>query len=275
MRQSIIGLLTDFGCGDSWVGQMKAVMLSIVPEARLVDITHQIPPFDVAGGAFQLMTAAAAFGDDSVLLAVVDPGVGSARRALAIRTRRRWLVGPDNGLLEPLAAWEGIEQAIELAPDRVARGMVSQTFHGRDIFAPAAAHLAAGTAMEKLGSSVGLIEPCPVPLSLPWPADDGHDGELVTRVIWIDRFGNLVLNLRAEHAGDVQASKLPPMIFEAGDHRIHGLRRTFSDVAEGEPVAYVGSSGWLEIAMRNEDAALRLGVKRGDTVRIQLGGHDP
>lgn len=266
MASGIIGLVTDFGLADSWVGQMKAVMLGVAREVRVVDITHEVPAFDLAAGAWHLLAAAEAFGDGSVLVGVVDPGVGTARRAVAIRTRRRFLVGPDNGLLTPLAEREGVEQAVELCPERLGDRAVSGTFHGRDIFAPAAAWLAVGRGLEEIGRPIEGLAPGP------WKPAVRRGEAVEAEVIWIDRFGNAVLNVGQAELDGLGVGVGRKLRVEVGGREIVGLGRTYGDVEPGEPMCYMGSSGWLEIGVREDSAAAKLGLARGRKVRLGAQG---
>lgn len=266
---ALITLLTDFGTRDTYVGQMKGVILGIAPAATIVDLTHEVAPQRVVEGAFLLETALAAFPPGTIHLAVVDPGVGTARRAIAVATARAVFVGPDNGLLSaalPEAARpDGEGPTVVAAPDDVAvvelanpayrRGRVSHTFHGRDIFAPAAAHLAAGVPVQALGPR--LVDLVALP---PFRARRRSDGSLEAEIVSIDRFGNAITSARAED--------LPPgaFIVSVRDHAIAGPVRTYAE-AQG-PTALVGSSGYLEIAVPGGSAAARLSLRLGDRVRI-------
>ncbi len=243
----IVTLLTDFGTTDGYVGEMKGVILSHAPEAQLVDITHEIPPQDVEIGRLTLARVWRRFPPGTVHLAVVDPGVGSARDAIAAASDGRLLVGPDNGLLSPALLAAGAH-AVKLPVSPT----VSPTFHGRDVFAPAAGKLAAGVSLDALGP------PAMEPIIRRTPeARKLADGSLQGSIIAVDRFGNLVTNLMGTRSGSIEISgcTLP-------------LRRTYADVDEGQPLALVGSSGLVEIAVRNGSAARVLGAARGQEVRL-------
>ncbi len=261
---SVITLTTDFGLGDPFVGQMKGVILSIAPEATIVDLTHEVPPQDVLAAAIALESAQRVFPPSTVHVAVVDPGVGSPRRPIAVETENDWWVGPDNGIFTAVLQSEIRRASVVLTNRDFHRPQVSATFHGRDIFAPVAAYLTSGIGLGELGESVGnLLE-----IDLPVP-DSGSCG-LVLHILCIDRFGNLVTDLTGqrllEWRGDRSADQLE---LRAGPALIRGISRTFSDVPEGRPVAYIGSNGRLEIAVRNGHAATDLNAKRGDTIRLQ------
>lgn len=267
---AIITLLTDFGQRDSYVAEMKAVLLSAVPDAQIVDVTHEVPPGDITAAQYLLARTWHRFPDGTVHLAVVDPGVGSARRAIAAASQEHRFVAPDNGLLTPMLTGARVVQLPVPAT-------AALTFQGRDVFAPAAARLAAGTAIEQLGAS--LRDPILAPL--PLARRDGTD--LIGCVLYVDRFGNLVTNLEgkaAEWAGkaaksvkkgadkaDKARQAVDCVVVVAG--RAVSLRRTFADVRSGELVAFVGSGGMVELALRDGSAAAKLRVTAGAEVRLR------
>ena len=274
----VITLTTDFGTADGYVGVMKGVMLSIAPGVRLVDLSHEVPPQDVRRAAFVLYTAVPFFPPDTVHLAVVDPGVGTDRRAIAVQVPQGFLVGPDNGLFTYVLAEAEEWRAVELRDPAYRLPQVSGTFHGRDIFAPAAAHLARGVPMERLGP------PVPDPVLLPLPRLEVREDRLEGEVLHIDRFGNVVTSigwLRWAGNGLVLDAAFrraaPPLrlaaagaVVKVGGRTIHGVRRTYGEVAVGESLALVGSTGFLEIAVRQGDAARTLGVRPGDPITLHL-----
>lgn len=250
----VVTLTTDFGLRDPWVGVMKGVILGIARDVRLVDLTHEVAPHDVLEGALALEGAAPFFPGGTVHLAVVDPGVGGARRALVVTRGGQRFVGPDNGLFTPFLHAPGW-QAFELAAAEYRLPERSATFHGRDVFAPAAAHLALGVPPDRFGAEVRD------PVRLPWPearrAPDGVVGE----VVHVDRFGNLITSIRA---GDLAGAGS----VVAGGQEL-GLVRAFGDIGPQEVAGLIGSSGRLEIAARESSAAARLGVGRGAPVRVR------
>ncbi len=261
MARPILALLTDFGLRDHYVGAMKGVILGIAPDAAIVDITHDIEPQDVLGGALELAAAAPYFPDGTVFVAVVDPGVGSSRRGVAVAAGARYYVGPDNGLFTAVLSstpWH----AVELTDSRYARAEVSRTFEGRDRFAPAAAALARGTYFDALGPPLTDL----VMLDLPQASLDSN-GVLHGVVLRVDRFGNVFTSIRRTDLG--------PM----GEHAtvriagavIEGLVPTYAQAAHGALCALVGSTGHLEIAVHGGSAAAVLGVTRG--VPVQVHGH--
>ena len=244
---------------DTYVAQMKGVILGIVPEVQIVDLTHHIPPQDLVAAALTLDAAIDAFPDGTVHVAVVDPGVGSDRAAIAVETDHFVGIGPDNGLFCEVLRRQKILRAVRLTHVAYHRKPVSATFHGRDIFAPVAAHVAAGTSLEELGETVCDL----IRLDLPQP--ETIVGGLRLHVLHIDTFGNLISNLRRDQL-DTQIHA----VIEVAQKRITGICKTFGDVQPDELVAYFGSSHRLEIAIRNGHAARQLGVQRGDTFDLKF-----
>jgi S-adenosyl-L-methionine hydrolase (adenosine-forming) len=244
----IITLLTDFGTADGYVGEIKGVLLTRLPDAHLIDITHDVPPQDVESGRLVLARTWRRFPAGTVHVVVVDPGVGSERAALAVSSDGRFLVGPDNGVLSP---------ALLLADAHAVRlplpAGAAPTFHGRDLFAPAAADLAAGMPLDALGSQAAA----PVVRRTP-EAYRQPDGAVRGEVIAIDRFGNAITNLVGLRGGviEVNGSALP-------------VRRTYAAGTSGLPVAVVGSTGLIEIAVRDGSAALELRLARGSVVVLR------
>jgi hypothetical protein len=244
----VITLLTDFGLADSYVAEVKGVLLSRAPAAVLVDVTHHVSPGDIRAGQYLLARAWHRFPVGTVHLAVVDPGVGTARRALAAESSQgHRFVAPDNGLLSFLA------EAARFVSLPIPKG-AAPTFHGRDVFAPAAAALASGAALESLGPLV--TDPHRSPLPAPH-----HDGvAVVGEVLYVDRFGTLVSNIGGEQVE-------PGVRIRVAGTDVGALRRTFGDVERGTLVAFVGSGGTVEIAVRDGSAARLLGVGVGAEVR--------
>ncbi|MBK9714235.1 MAG: SAM-dependent chlorinase/fluorinase [Kouleothrix sp.] len=263
----IITLTTDFGLADSYVGTMKGVILSFAPAARPIDITHDVNPQDTHQAAYIVQTFHSYYPAGTIHLVVVDPGVGSERRAIALGTPTAIFVAPDNGVLtyvwrDALARWGSeVCQVIELSEPRYWMQRVSSTFHGRDIFAPVAGHLASGVPLQALGPRLsGLAE---ADLEQPVP---GRAGGLAGRIIHVDHFGNCITNLTPAHLE--RAGLGEQIVVQIIDQRIAGLYRTFSDVPVGALIALIGSSDRLELAVRNGSAAQTLGVGIGDTVRV-------
>jgi hypothetical protein len=253
---------TDYGLADEFVGICHGVILRIAPDARIVDLTHAIPRQDVMGGALTIGRATVYMPADAVYVAVVDPGVGSERREIAVRTASdAFLVGPDNGLLS--LAWEalgGVEAAVEISSDRVLLQPVSRTFHGRDVFAPAAAHLASGTALDELGPVVP-VEELQV-LEPPGPMI-AH-GAIGARVTGVDGFGNVQLNVVPE---DLEAAGLGSVLSLGG--RTAPRVGVFADVPQGTLAAIVDSQGQLAIVVNHGSAAEVLDLAVGKTVVLE------
>jgi S-adenosyl-L-methionine hydrolase (adenosine-forming) len=256
---SIVTLTTDFGVRDYYVGALKGVILSIAPDARLIDLTHEIPPQDVLAGAFVLRHAAREFPPDTVHLAVVDPGVGSSRRPLAARGRDQYWVGPDNGLFSfAFDAPDGEVRAIDAPALTGARR--SATFHGRDLFAPIAAHLSRGLSL----SAVGPLVTDPVQLEelIPQRGDERIEGQ----ILHIDRFGNLVTSIAA---ADLAGWKDGLRIHLSADRHLNRLCRTYADVPPGELLALIGSADLLEISVNGGSAARHLGLDRRAPIAVE------
>ena len=257
----IITLLTDFGIRDAFVGIMKGVMLGIAPAAQLVDLSHAVPPQDIRTGALILRSAVSFFPPGTVHVAVVDPGVGSQRRAVVIETRDAFFVGPDNGLLSLAAPPESVVRAIHLSNPQYFLPRLSQTFHGRDIFAPVAAHLARGVPPEVLGPTIPTIE------QLSLPAVERTDTQLTGSVIAIDHFGNLVTNITET---DLLPFPRETLWVSIGPVQIRGLVVTYADVSLGTVAALINSWGMLEIAVRNGSAAQQFRTPIGTVACVRI-----
>ena len=258
----IITLTTDFGQQDGYVGAMQGVILNICPAATIVNISHDIPPQQVRTAAFVLYQAFSYYPAHTVHCVVVDPGVGSKRRAVAVRTSHARLVGPATGVFSLALAARGVNvlEAVTLTNPDYQLASISATFHGRDIFAPAAAHIAGGTPLSKFGpSAINLVR-----------FDEGDaasQSSETSRIIHIDHFGNLILDLTGRDLDDPEQ-----VTIIIGDREIRSLSYTFADVQEGELLAYTGSTrGHIEIAVRNGNAARQLGLEVGDTVVVKRG----
>ena len=264
----IVTFLTDFGLQDDFVGTCHGVMKRIAPDTQIIDITHGIQPQQVLQGALVLANTLP-YMPEGVHLAVVDPGVGTERKPLALRGRDgRLYVGPDNGLLVPAAErLGGIDQAWELANPEYRLEPVSSTFHGRDIFAPAAAHLAAGTEPSELGPPLD-----PASLVRPdLPRAELVDGRIRAHVLVADRFGNVQLNLAPEHLHEVGIDAGTPVEIEVGLQRFYAVAaRTFADVRVGDIVLYEDAYGNISVAINAGDAAEMLAADPGDTVDIRV-----
>jgi S-adenosylmethionine hydrolase len=264
MPRRIVTFLSDFGDTDWFVGVVHGVLYSLAPDAHVVDLAHSVPPGNIARAAFMLEAAAADFPAGTVHLAVVDPGVGTDRRALAVAAHEQWFVGPDNGLLEWALGAPGA-QAHALTEARFFRAPVSRTFHGRDVFAPVAAALARGEKLAAFGPRV--TDPVRLPAHDPVRRGDA----LVGRVMFLDRFGNALTNLTARAIAQAFGSDADDAGFQVSvlDRRLSGLARSYGDAPVGALVAIIGSSGRLEIAQVGGAATMRLGLGEGDAVEVR------
>lgn len=257
--RQLITLLTDYGLRDIYVGVVRGVILGIAPHAKIVDLSHEVAPQAVAEAAFLLDAAAPYFPWGTIHVCVVDPGVGTERRIICARTARATYLAPDNGLLarvlerDPPAHLVSVENPAYFLPK------VSTTFHGRDIFAPVAAHIANGLDPRALGPEVHELQPLPMPRPR-----EVAPGVLAGEVIHVDRFGNVVTNVGEPFARRVQSATL-------GTTRIDGpVCRAYGDRDEGEPLLIFGSSGFLEVSINGGDAAKSFSVRRGDPITVEL-----
>jgi S-adenosylmethionine hydrolase len=253
---AIITLTTDFGGRDPYVAEMKGTILSISRGVHIVDVTHEVHRHDITEGALALEAAAPHFPAGTVHVAVVDPGVGTARRGLALAAGGALFVGPDNGLFTPFLGVEGW-RAVELVAEEFRRPVVSATFHGRDVFAPAAAHLTLGIPLARLGPPVSD------PVRLPWPEVREVSGTVAGAVLHVDRFGNLVTSI---HADAIEALGADVTI-RVGGRRL-ALVRTYGELSPGQAGAMIGSRSRLEIAVCEGSAAAVLGARRGTPVVV-------
>ena len=262
-----VTLLTDFGTADYFVGAMKGAVLASNPSARVVDITHEVPPYDVVAGAFTLRAAFETFPAGTVHVAVVDPGVGSSRRAVAVAGRGHTFVGPDNGIFGHVYERVRPFRVFHLTNASHFRREVSPTFHGRDIFAPVAGALSRGVGAEELGPEVFDF------VRLPSAAvEKAGGGTLVGAVIHVDRFGNLITNITPAELDDEAFARGARLLVSGRE--VRRFRRFFAEDAEGpgEPFAVWGSAGLLEVAVFRDSAARALGAKRGDRVELHREG---
>ena len=251
MLRGPITLTTDFGSSDHFVGTMKGVILGIAPRARIVDITHEIAPYSILEAAFVIAQAWRYFPKGTIHVVVVDPGVGSARRAILCEAEGQFFVAPDNGVLSMI--YDAARHRVRaISNEKFFLKKVSKTFHGRDVFAPAAAHLANGVAPAKLGK-----------LILDYARDKRAPGGVVLK---IDRFGNLITSLHADEFPDLAHR---PIELRVGPKRVRKLASTYAETKVGELFAIVGSSGYIEVAVNQGSAAKMLGVGVGDLVELK------
>ncbi|MDI6690410.1 MAG: S-adenosyl-l-methionine hydroxide adenosyltransferase family protein [Candidatus Bathyarchaeota archaeon] len=261
MSRSIITLTTDFGLKDPYVAEMKAVILSINPDAAIVDITHQIEKFNVRMGAYVLASAAAYFPKGTIHVAVVDPGVGTKRWPILIQTKKAFYIGPDNGVLALAAKNQGIEHIYEIRNRKFMMPKISNTFHGRDIFAPAAAHLSRGAQPADYGPEIRKIV-------TPKFVDAGQRGDVfVGEVLHVDDFGNIVTNFREEK---LEALCVRDAVnVEIGRVRLKlKLCKAYAEVEKHKPLAIIGSHDFLEISINQGNASKTFNVKVGDKVKL-------
>lgn len=276
-----IALLTDFGTTDTYVGVMKAVMARICPGAAFIDLTHEIDRQNVQQGAFTLFRTYRYFPSGTVFLVVVDPGVGSVRRAVAAQAGDYTFVAPDNGVLSYVLADYDNPRVVELTNPAYQLSPVSSTFHGRDIFAPAAAYLASGVSIDQFGSPVLDV----VRREFPPLHITGTGQQISGQVLFTDHFGNVITSIgeltwtggghirltpRSNHAPSVTFSAQDAAITVNG-HTLSTIRRTYSEVEAGDTLVIADSSGYLEIAVNQGSAAQQLNIKPGDPVILQIG----
>lgn len=256
-----ITLTTDFGQRDAYVGAMKGVLLSLAPGAPLIDISHEVAPQDVMEAAFLLREAYPYFPEGTVHLAVVDPGVGTERRAIAIRAGGHFFVGPDNGLFSLVLSGSDPEGIVVLDRPKVWRAPdASATFHGRDVFAPVAARLATGARLKDVGTPTDTLHP------LRWAMPVADDEGIRGWIVHVDRYGNCVTNISE---ADVQRwQKGRGLKAYAGSDVLEGLHHTYADVPPGDGLLLVGSSGLLEVAVNRGNAAELLGIRKGASITL-------
>lgn len=260
----VVALLSDFGTRDHYAGTMKGVILTICPDATLIDITHEVPPHDVLDGALQLAAAARYFPPGTIFLAVVDPGVGGARRGIAAEVGDYRFVSPDNGVLTVVLREWPAKKIVELTERRYARPTVSRTFEGRDRFAPAAGWLAKGIQLTALGRPAQDIQRLDIPL--PQAAESVVTGV----VLRIDRFGNLITNI--DRRSFESTARGGPVQVLAGGHAVGRLVATYADIQSDEICALFGSTDHLELAANAGSAADRLALPRGAVVEVRRQG---
>ena len=258
---NIITLTTDFGAADWFVGTMKGVILGLQPRAHLVDITHEIPAGDIRAGAFALAASYKFFPKRTVHVAVIDPGVGSERRAIVVQTANYFFVGPDNGVLSLALAHEKIKAAHQITNEQLFLHPVSNTFHGRDVFAPVAANLSKGLPLGKVGSLIKEF------VKLNWPEPQRAANSIKGEIVYIDRFGNAITNISNATLAPLAESSCE--IFVRGKP-LCALQPFYQAVPQGNPVAVPGSSGFLELAVNGGSAAEQFKLKVAETVIVRV-----
>ena len=262
---SIISLLSDFGHKDPYVAEMKAVILSINPNARIVDITHEIEKFSIRMGAYVLASAAPYFPLNTVHVAVVDPGVGTKRRPIIAETSRSLYVGPDNGLLMLAAHKEHITNVYQIDNPKYMLSKISKTFHGRDIFAPAAAHLTSGIKPSDFGAAIhDYVFP-------EFAKPHARNGELLGEVLYIDDFGNIVSNITAEDLEKMGFGEGNSLLVTLGGKTLTlQFCSAYGKVPAGTSLALIGSNKFLEVAVNQGSASKFFKAKVGDTFRVSM-----
>jgi S-adenosylmethionine hydrolase len=260
----IITFLTDFGMSSGYVAQMKGVISSIT-DARIVDITHDIKAHDLREGAFVLQTTVSHFPVGTVHVAVVDPGVGTDRKGIIVTTKSHVLVGPDNGLLMPAAHFLGDFTVYEITNSKYVLSPVSNTFHGRDIFAPVAAHIIKGVPFEKIGHKTSDF------VDMDFGRSEISDKTATGRVIYIDRFGNIITNINGIKLVEVLGYGKKFMVFIGNRQKEVIFVKSYGFVKEGQILATMGSSNYLEIGINKGNAAEKLNVKPDDEIKIIFG----
>jgi hypothetical protein len=261
----IITLLTDFGTRDPYLGSMKGVILSICVQARIVDITHDIDRYSVSHGAYVLASVVSYFPIGTIHVCVVDPGVGTTRKALIVKTKRSYLVGPDNGVLILAADREGTEKVIEIKNTEYMLGEVSSTFHGRDVFGPVAAHLANGVSITEFGEETNSF------VHASFPKSRVSSGKLSGEVVHVDDFGNVITNISLADTREfgITSGTMVRIAVGRGSRKIR-FCRTYGEVARGQPLALVGSVGLLEISVNAGNASSTFKARKGSQVSLSL-----
>ena len=260
----VVTLTTDFGNSDGYVGTMKGVLLRVFPEVRIIDITHQIAPQDTLEASLVLQNAYPYFPVGTIHVVVVDPGVGTDRRQVLLRAGDYYFVGPDNGTFTRILESERNVDIFEITNPRLMLANVSQTFHGRDIFAPAAAYLARGVAPEEFGARIED----PVTASIPVPRI--YSDQIGGEVIYVDSFGNIVTNITKSQFESAAAGR--EVEISINGKSIESLQTSYLDGEQGRTLALFGSSGLLEIAVAGGRADRRIGAGKGDTVLVRIQG---
>ncbi len=262
MPRPVITLLTDFGASDHYAGAMKGILLGICPDAQMVDISHEIAPYAIAEAAFALSQAWTCFPMGTVHLVVVDPGVGSNRRPLLVEAAGHRFVAPDNGVLTMLYEAVPAHEVREITASRYFRQPVSRTFHGRDIFAPIAAHLANGLAPAEIGPRIGDYQR----LSFAKPVQTGPK-TWVGAILKVDRFGNLITNFDSE---TWQRLVNEPFEMQVGASLVSRMASNYAEMPAGDLLVIAGSAGFLEVSVNRESAAKAAGAGSGDTLELRL-----
>ncbi|HEY2931991.1 MAG TPA: SAM-dependent chlorinase/fluorinase [Acidobacteriota bacterium] len=257
----LVTLITDFGLREYFVGAIKGAMLSINPDLSIVDISHQINSHDILEAAFTIRCAYSAFPPRTIHLVIVDPGVGSRRRALIVATENYYFIGPDNGIFSLIYEAEPVQRVVSITSEHYFRRPVSRTFHGRDVFGPVAAWMARGIEIGKFGEEISDY----TKLTPPKPKK-GADGKVQGIILHIDKFGNLITNIDQTALGKLGT----PAKFTVAGKEVASIVGSYAEGQPGEPFALVGSAGFYEISMQKSSAAKALQAQRGAEVVVQL-----
>lgn len=260
----IITFLTDFGIKSGYVAQMKGVVSSISPDVRIIDITHEITPHDIHEGAFVLQTTVPYYPIGTVHIGVVDPGVGTDRKGIMITTKSHVLIGPDNGLLMPAAHFLGDFTVYEITNKEYMLDTISNTFHGRDVFAPVAAHILKGIPFEKIGRKTAKF------INLDFGRGEITGNEASGKIVYIDRFGNIITNINGSGIKKVLNFDKKIKVFIKGKKREIIFVKSYNFVKKGQLLATIGSSNYLEISINQGNAALKLGIKPEEKLKIKF-----
>jgi S-adenosyl-L-methionine hydrolase (adenosine-forming) len=261
---AIITLLTDFGTQDEYVGVIKGVIVGINSAVTMIDITHGITPQNLTSAAYALMAAFPVFPQGTIHMAVVDPTVGTQRDIVAVQCAGHLFLAPDNGLLAPILEAYPPEAGHRVENESLFRRPVSRTFHGRDIFAPVAAHLSVGMPLKNVGRPLDLSRLCPLAVAQP---HRDSSGALVGTIVHVDRFGNLITNIGRRHLLELGSAKID---IQLGTHIIEGLAENYAQGSHGEPLALLGSRDCLEIAVYGGSAAALFENDQSRTVRVRV-----
>lgn len=259
MRSGVITLMTDFGLSDTYAGVMKGVICRINPAARVIDLTHDIAPFNILQAAVQVADSYEYFPTGTVHVIVIDPGVGSGRKILCMKMNGHFFLAPDNGVLSAVYDPDGIEAMVQVTNRHLFLPEVSSTFHGRDIFAPVAARLAAGLVLEELGEATNKMVHIEIPVAEALP-----DGTMKGTILWVDHFGNLITNIRTADLQDRFVGRDP--VLSVSGRTIRGISSNFASASQGELLAVRGSFGRIEISVREGSAAHMLSAGPGTTI---------
>lgn len=260
-KNRIITLTTDFGLRDPYVAEIKGVIFNISPRVKVVDITHQVEKFDIQRAGYILSAASPYFSEGTIHVVVVDPGVGTKRKAILIETKKSYFIGPDNGVLALAAGNQGIESIYKIERTKVIRSEVSDTFHGRDIFAPTAAHLANGTPPSEVGPEISrLIIPN-------FSKTTKKDDRLIGTILYVDSFGNIVTNLHKKDLEEIGIKKKVNLKLNSDTLQLK-ICKSYAEMEIGKPLAIIGSHNFLEISLNQGNAARRFQTKVGDTIIV-------